>query len=189
MKKIFIFGLLICTAFVFPIIASSQSSESGSVQGSVFQDTNGDGVCQDGSPLPGILVVFELPSINSKVSTRSAADGSFNVGAAAQGTWTVSAQSSTGRWVAVSANPIQVNISEDAGLNKEQVNFCMQLASVAESKAAAQATSSPSTSVASTEPAETEVVVAPAEPSKPLPEQAKELLTTPPESVQPTSEQ
>ncbi len=173
MRKITITGLMFVFLLTSATFAFAQS-DRGSIQGYIYRDTNGDGICQDGTPLPGATVNFDLPSINSKISVRSAADGSYNVGSAAQGTWTINATTRSGRWIAVSPNPIQLEVNSGSGLVKEGVNFCMQRVAVA---GVMPSNDLPEPTVTLTDP------------SKSLAEQSKELLTTPPESVQPDAAQ
>ncbi len=178
MKKIISLSLVVLATLVMPILAFGQSEERGSVQGNIYRDTNGDGLCQDGAPLAGATITFDLSGLNTKISTRSAADGSYNVGAR-QGDWTISASTRSGRWVTVSTNPIQRNVSTDSGLNQEGVNFCMQRVAVVGTPQSATGTANsvvqPTVVVNTT--------------TKTLPEQSEELLTQPPESVQPDAGQ
>lgn len=184
MKKLTFLCLAFAALLVQITLASAQSADTGSVQGFVHIDTNGDGICQDGIPLPGIAIDIEIESVNSKLRVFSSSDGSYNVGSSTQGNWTLKASSRSNRWVAVPPNPQTIEITHNAGLTQNDINFCMQRAAVAVSNVNTQPGNSPVSTPPTAEPplnSETSGMS--------LPEQSESLLTNPPVSIQPSAEQ
>ena len=171
MKKIIFITLLTASLFGLISVLSAQESDRGSIRGSVFQDTNGDGFCQDGTPLPGASIDLELASANTKIRVSTGEDGRYSMTSAAQGTWTLNAFAVNREWGVVSQNPLQVEVSPSAGLFQTGVNFCMQqgvnIPAVIPPKNAANTSSSGAT----------------------LPEQSAALLSEPPKPIQPAPKQ
>ena len=171
MKKIVPLLLVAVSLFSLFSVLSAQESDRGSIQGFVFQDTNGDGFCQDGTPLPGASIALELSSTNTKVRVFTGIDGSYRVGSAAQGNWSLNAFTVNREWGVVSQNPLQIEVSPSAGLFRTDVNFCMQ-------RGANIPTSIPARDDANTSSSGVS-----------LPEQSAALLTEPPAPVEPKPEQ
>ncbi|MEM9775230.1 MAG: CAP domain-containing protein [Chloroflexota bacterium] len=183
MKKITFLCLAFATLLIQITFASAQSANSGSVQGFVHVDINGDGICQDSIPLPGIIIDVDIPSVNSKIRVFSSSDGSYNVGSTNQGTWRLAASSGSNRWVAVPPNPKLIEVTSSEGLTKEGVNFCMQRVAV-------------TTSTTNTEPNDSRTTAEQSSTASSsinenmsLSEQSESLLTNPPEPIQPSTEE
>ncbi len=120
MKKIIIVTLLAISIFSLIPILSAQENKNGSIHGSIFQDTNGDGLCQDGTPLAGVTVTAQLNGTSLKsVSTQ---DGSYFTNLPEQGGWAVDAFSANRQWGVVSAHPLQIEVSENGTLSQTGVS-------------------------------------------------------------------
>ena len=107
---------------------SSDSSERGSIQGHVYQDVNGDGVCVNSGvegegPISGIPVEFVSSDEQTVITVTSGEDGSFGLFAAGQSNWRVTAQSGNG-WSVVSENPLYVPVYPET-LGHTGVDFCV----------------------------------------------------------------
>ncbi|MEM8861874.1 MAG: hypothetical protein AAGD96_26425 [Chloroflexota bacterium] len=179
MKKTTFLCLAFATLLIQFTLVNAQSDDTGSVQGFIHVDTNGDGFCQDGIPLPGVTIDVEIPSVNSKIRVFSSSDGSYRVGSSNQGVWTLSASSSSNRWVAVQPNPRSVEVSSSAGMSQSRINFCMQRVAVTTNSTAASSTSAGSQSASTASDTSTS--------NMSLSEQSEAMLTNPPPSVQPSA--
>lgn len=166
MKKLIFITILTASLFSLISVLSAQESEPGSIRGAVFQDTNGDGLCQDSTPLPGISIDLELLGTGTRVRVFSDAGGKYSVQSAAQGTWRLNAFSANRRWGAVSANPLQLKVTPETGIHRTGANFCMGFG-------ANIPVSVPANSVNTSSD------------GKSLPEQSMELLTEPPAPIEP----
>ena len=102
--------------------AFAQGSK-GSIRGRVYHDLNADGRCVNtGEPgLAGIPIKFT--SDVTTVYLESGDDGTYGLVAAGLGTWTVSAEPSTGSYV-TSKNPLEAYLGSDQ-LLVLGVDFCV----------------------------------------------------------------
>ncbi|MFK7801497.1 MAG: CAP domain-containing protein [Anaerolineae bacterium] len=181
MKKIIFITLLAASLFGLISVLSAQEDENGTVQGSIFQDTNGDGLCQDQTPLGGVSVSLQLDGTN----TQSVSDqnGNYFVNLPAQGRWSVNVFSVNRLWGVVSSHPLQIDVSASSGLSKIGVNFCMQRVTN-NGNVLTNDGITVSLPAVINEIAQNKISTA-----QSLSEQSTELLTNPPESIQPDPEQ
>lgn len=180
MKKIIYVTLLVASIFSLISTLSAQEDEGGTIQGAVFQDTNGDGLCQDETPLSGASITLQLNETSLK--TVSSPNGSYLVNLPSQGSWSVNAFSVNRRWGVVSAHPLQIDVSANGGLSHTGVDFCMQRVTNNGNVLTNQG------EVVSLPPIPVGADLAITASGTSLPEQSAALLTSPPESVQPEPE-
>lgn len=102
--------------------------ERGSMQGHVYVDVNGDGVCINSGvegerAIEGVPVEFVSSDEQTVITVTSGDDGGFGLFAAGQSNWRVSAKPETGL-VVTSANPLYVPVYPES-LGHTGVNFCV----------------------------------------------------------------
>ena len=108
--------------------------EHGSIQGHVYQDVNGDGVCVNSGvegevPVEGVAVEFVSSDEETVFTMASGDDGGFGLFAAGQSYWRVTAQPEAG-WVVTSENPLYVPVYPET-LGHTGVDFCVAQGSAA----------------------------------------------------------
>lgn len=117
------FGFLFVV--ILSLVAGSAYAQSGSIRGTVYQDTNGDGECVGtGEPtVQGVPVDIMSPGGENDLVLESGDDGTYGMVAAGLGTWTVSIAPTSG-WIVTSNNYIEVFLSEEQP-GVEGVDFCV----------------------------------------------------------------
>ncbi len=115
-------------ALVLLLVAGAvyaQDDPGGSIRGTVYDDQNADGKCVGtGEPaLSGVTVKFVTADAKNVIYLESGDDGTYGLVAAGLGTWTVTAEPSSGR-VVTSNNPISVFLSAEERLVLN-VDFCI----------------------------------------------------------------
>ena len=103
----------------------AQSNQDGSIRGTIYDDQNADGKCVGtGEPtLTGVTIKFVTADAKNVIYLESGDDGTYGLVAAGLGTWTVSAEPSSGR-VVTSQDPISVFLSAEQRLVLN-VDFCI----------------------------------------------------------------
>lgn len=103
----------------------AQSDPGGSIRGTIYDDQNADGKCVGtGEPtLTGVSIKFVTADAKNIIYLESGDDGTFGLVAAGLGTWTVTAEPSSGR-VVTSQNPISVFLSAEQRLVLN-VDYCI----------------------------------------------------------------
>ena len=107
---------------------SSDSEARGSIQGHVYKDVNGDGVCVNSGvegevPVAGVAVQFTSSDEATIVNVTSGEDGGFGLFAAGQSYWRVAVRPESG-WGATSENPLYVPVYPET-LGHTGVDFCI----------------------------------------------------------------
>ena len=102
--------------------------ERGTMQGHVYVDVNGDGVCVNSGvegerPIEGVPVEFVSSDEQTVITVTSGDDGGFGLFAAGQSNWRVSAKPEAGL-VVTSANPLYVPVYPES-LGHTGVDFCV----------------------------------------------------------------
>lgn len=123
------FGLIL--VLFLSLVAGSAYAQSGSIRGTVYQDTNVDGVCVGtGEPtVQGVPVNIVSPDGQNNIVLESGNDGTYGMVAAGLGTWTVGIEQASG-WVVTSNNNVQVYLSaEQPGV--QGLDFCVVRAGTA----------------------------------------------------------
>lgn len=104
--------------------AEQEDGAAGSIRGTVYRDTNNDGLCvgTGETGLAGIPVRFSNGS--SELYLQSGTDGTYGLVASGLGTWTVSAEPSADQGVVTSAASRSVTLTEENPL-ATGVDFCV----------------------------------------------------------------
>ena len=112
-----------------PTTGSENSYNGGSIRGTIYNDTNGDGKCSDtGEPvLVGVPIEFISNDGQTILYLQSGSDGTYGLVAAGFGTWQVSAKPPA-NYAVTSAKTLSVFISEEQQLSLGN-NFCLRQAS------------------------------------------------------------
>lgn len=120
-----------------PIPTAVPTPESnGSIRGTVYLDTNGNGICPDqGEPIH-VGVPIEFISDDGKWSTflQTGDDGTYGLVAAGYGTWKVSARPNANDFVVTSKPTLNVFLSSEEPLALN-INFCIRKTSGAKTAA------------------------------------------------------
>ncbi len=115
-----------------PAPSSNQTAVSGghgSIQGLVYKDVNGDGVCVnsgiDGEePVENVDIVFVSSDEQTILTLYTGPDGRYGLAAAGFSYWGVSAKPGS-EWTVTSEKTLYVPIYEDSR-SATDVNFCIQ---------------------------------------------------------------
>lgn len=133
MKKIMIPLILCLATFLMSgsLLAMSSEPDQGTIRGTVYLDVDGDGRCVNSKvtgelPIPNIDLTFVSLSGGQSATLYSGSNGTYGLPSAGQGTWMVTAVPNPALWKVTSTNPIQVTVSESAGLVQLNVDFCVQ---------------------------------------------------------------
>ena len=131
MKKV-----LSTTVFIVLILALAfgvaQAQENrGTIQGVVYQDVNGDGVCVDTGvqgegPVENVDVEFVSSDEETIIILYTDIHGKYGLYAAGQSYWRVTAKANAD-WVVTSENPLYAPLDNDNRAVTD-VNFCVQKA-------------------------------------------------------------
>jgi len=102
---------------------------NGSIRGMVYIDANGDGKCVNTGvtgegPASGVTIEFVSSDEKTVITQTSAESGGYELAAAGESYWRVTAQPDAG-WFVTSQNPLYVPIYQDTPLALD-VNFCVQ---------------------------------------------------------------
>jgi len=105
------------------------SGTHGTIQGLVYRDVNGDGVCVgsgiDGEePMPNIDIEFVSSDEQTVITLYTGPDGRYGLAAAGFSYWSVTAKPSP-EWIVTSEKTLYVPIYEDSR-SATGVNFCIQ---------------------------------------------------------------
>jgi hypothetical protein len=108
-----------------PPAAAGQTDVRGSIRGTVYEDTDGDGLCHgtDEPVLPGIPVEFRMEGSQESLFLESGDDGTYGLVAVGMGTWHVSAAPPTG-YAVTSSKTLSVSLTESEKLVLN-VDFCV----------------------------------------------------------------
>lgn len=124
MSRKLLYGLLF--VLFLSLVAGSAYAQSGSIRGTVYQDTNVDGLCVGtGEPaVQGVPINIVSPDGQNNIVLVSGDDGTYGMVAAGLGTWTVGIEQASG-WVVTSNNNnfLVYLTAERPGV--EGVNFCV----------------------------------------------------------------
>ncbi|MBK7917527.1 MAG: hypothetical protein IPJ94_14970 [Chloroflexi bacterium] len=101
----------------------------GSIRGMVYADVNNDGKCvgtglTGETPVTGVTIQFVSSDEKTVITHTSAENGAYELAAAGESYWRVTAQPAAG-WVVTSQNPLYAPIYPETPLAMD-VNFCVQ---------------------------------------------------------------
>ncbi len=104
----------------------------GSIQGTVFEDVDGDGSCvntdrEGENPVEGVAIEFVSSDEQTTINLTSGPDGKFGLFAAGQSYWAVSVKPDA-QWI-VTSQRTQFAPVYEGSLNIVGINFCLQKAS------------------------------------------------------------
>jgi hypothetical protein len=126
MRRFFTPGLLVMLALALLLagVVQAQDATSGSIRGTVYRDTNNDGLCvgTGEAGLAGIPVRFTSGS--TQLYLQSGADGTFGLVAAGLGAWTVAAEPSADQGVVTSAQSRSVTLTAE-NVTATGLDFCV----------------------------------------------------------------
>lgn len=110
-------------------VSDAEPISRGSIRGLVYTDANGDGKCVNTglvgeAPAAGVTLEFVSSDEKTIITHVSAENGGYELAAAGESYWRVTAQPPAG-WVVTSPNPLYVPIYPDTPLALD-VNFCVQ---------------------------------------------------------------
>ena len=101
----FTFLLVVLLLAVGVSVAQAQAS-NGAIRGTLYNDTNADGVCGQGDPTVSGVPINFTHSGGHTITLTSGTDGTYGLAGVSLGTWSVAAQPLQG-WTTTSATPIQ----------------------------------------------------------------------------------
>jgi len=119
-----LFTILVVVLLLAIGVTAAQAQESnGAIRGTLFNDTNADGVCGVGDPtISGVPVSF-THSGGHTITLTSGNDGTYGLAGVSLGTWSVAAQPLSG-WRTTSLSPIVVTLTTSNSA-AAGVNFCL----------------------------------------------------------------
>jgi len=104
-------------------VAAVQAQTNGAIRGTIYQDTNSDGVCGAGDPIIASVPVEFAPDGGQTITLVSGIDGTYGLVAATLGTWRVTAVAPSG-YTTTSEPTIVVVLNEENPV-AEGINFCL----------------------------------------------------------------
>lgn len=112
-----------------PIVGAQGAQNGGSIRGTIYNDTNGDGKCSGTNEpvLTGVPIEFISNDGQTVLYLQSGSDGTYGLVAAGFGTWQVSAKPPA-NYAVTSAKTLSVFISEEQQLSLGN-DFCLRQAS------------------------------------------------------------
>lgn len=139
MKK-FVVLLSLLSMMVWGVTAVSAQTEDqrrGTIQGRVYEDVNGDGVCVDSgvegeNPLPDVNVRMTSSDEETVITHYSGPEGIYGLAAAGYSHWRIEVLPSE-EWVVTSEPVLYAPIYEDS-LAKTDAHFCLQKAGTIRAK-------------------------------------------------------
>jgi hypothetical protein len=140
MKKVLTTTLFIILVLAFAFGAAQAQENRGTIQGVVYEDVDGDGLCVD----TGVEGEGPLENINVELASSDEATifvhytdvyGKYGLYAAGHSYWRVTAQPNAD-WVVTSENPLYALLDDDNRAVTD-VNFCVQKANAATTGTAA----------------------------------------------------
>ncbi len=139
MKKTVLTVFLLIILLSFAIGAAQAQNNRGTIQGLVYEDVDGDGLCVDTGvegevPVEGIDIEFLSSDEKTTITLYSGPEGIYGLFAAGQSYWRVTARPNAD-WVVTSENPLWAPLS-DTNRAVTDVNFCIQKANAVGKKSA-----------------------------------------------------
>lgn len=121
-KRVWITVLMVVLLLVVSV-AAVQAQANGSIRGTLYNDTNADGVCGTGdTTISGVPIEFTHSGGHTIVLT-SGDDGTYGLAGVSLGTWAVAVKPPSG-WVATSQTPIVVTLTEQVS-SVGGLDFCL----------------------------------------------------------------
>ena len=122
-KRIWLTVMLVVLLLAIGVTAVQAQEVKGAIRGTVYNDTNADGVCGDGDPTLASIPIDFAPDGGQTISLITGADGTYGLASVTLATWRVTVKPSAG-WVATSQSTIVVVLSTEQPV-AENVNFCL----------------------------------------------------------------
>lgn len=122
-KRMWLTILLVLLLLVIGVTAVQAQTVKGAIRGTVYNDTNADGVCGDGDPILASIPIDFAPDGGQTISLITGADGTYGLASVTLATWRVTVKPPAG-WVATSQSTIVVVLSTEQPV-AENVNFCL----------------------------------------------------------------
>jgi hypothetical protein len=121
-QKMWITMVLVVLLLVVSV-AAVQAQSNGAIRGTIYNDTNVDGVCGVGDPtISGVPVSFTHEGGHT-ITLTSGTDGTYGLAGVSVGVWNVAAQPLQG-WTTTSASPIAVTLTAENNA-AGGINFCL----------------------------------------------------------------
>ena len=122
-KRIWLTILLVVLLLAVGVTAAQAQASNGAIRGTLYNDTNADGVCGEGDPtVSGVPIEF-THSGGHTITLTSGNDGTYGLAGVSIGTWSVAAQPLQG-WTTTSASPIVVTLTAEVNTASNE-NFCL----------------------------------------------------------------
>lgn len=109
------------------VISAQSQTSNGSIRGTVYIDSNGNGQCPDeGEPThPGVPIEFISDDGEWSTYLQTGENGTYGLVAAGYGTWSVSARPNANDFVVTSEPTLNVFIGSEEPLALN-INFCIR---------------------------------------------------------------
>ncbi|MCP4427206.1 MAG: hypothetical protein GY803_22185 [Chloroflexi bacterium] len=139
MKKTLHIALLLIIMLSLVVGAAQAQDNRGTIQGVVYEDVDGDGLCintgvEGEGPVEGVDIEFVSSDEQTVIVHYTGPEGIYGLYAAGQSYWRVTANPSAD-WVVTSENPLYAPLSDD-NRAVTHVDFCIQKANAANNSAA-----------------------------------------------------
>jgi hypothetical protein len=123
-KRMWLTVLLVVLLLALGVTAvQAQTTVKGAIRGTIYHDTNADGVCGDGDPTLASIPIDFAPDGGQTISLITGADGTYGLASVTLATWRVTAKPPEG-WVTSSQATITVVLSTEQPV-AENANFCL----------------------------------------------------------------
>jgi hypothetical protein len=123
-KRMWIAILLVVLLLAVGVTIAQAQATNGAIRGTLYNDTNADGVCgAEGDPtVSGVPIEF-THSGGHTITLTSGNDGSYGLASVSLGTWSVAVKPLDG-WTTTSLSPIVVTLTETNN-TASNINFCL----------------------------------------------------------------
>ena len=122
-KRIWLTILLVILLLAVGVTAAQAQTTNGAIRGTLYNDTNADGVCGEGDPTVSGVPIDFTHSGGHTITLTSANDGTYGLASVSLGTWSVVAKPLEG-WATTSASPIVVTLTAEVNA-VNNINFCL----------------------------------------------------------------
>jgi hypothetical protein len=122
-KRLWLTVLLVVLLLAVGVTAVQAQESNGAIRGTLYNDTNADGVCGESDPtISGVPVTF-THSGGHTITLTSGNDGTYGLAGVSIGTWNVAAQPLQG-WRTTSQTPVIITLTETNN-TAGNINFCL----------------------------------------------------------------
>ena len=122
-KRVWFTILLVVLVLAVGVTAVQAQASNGAIRGTLYNDTNADGVCGEGDPTVSGVPINFTHSGGHTITLTSGNDGTYGLASVSLGTWSVAVQPLEG-WTTTSLTPIVVTLTETNN-TAGNINFCL----------------------------------------------------------------